>query len=172
MEIRPLQQGDSRSQFRSGDPHLDRFFHEFAGQNQFKHSVGVTYVAIEEGHIFGYATVAPGQIEIEELPASVRKNLPNYPAPILRLARLAVSESARGKGVGNMLLRFVLKLAVRMADEYGCIGVVVDAKPDAVDFYAKYLFIPLAVFEGQSEVRPLQRAMFLSVRVIKGAVRT
>jgi GNAT superfamily N-acetyltransferase len=168
MEIRALREGDDRS-FRSGDPDLDRFFHQFAGQNQFKHHVGVTYVAVEDGRILGFATVAPGHIEIEGLPALVRKKLPRYPLPVLRLARLAVDEAARGQGLGLQLLRFVLKLAIRMANDYGCVGVVVDAKPGAVDFYAKYGFLPVDPVEGQSDARPEPTPMFLSVRAIKQA---
>jgi len=45
-------------------------------------------------------------------------------------------------GLGGQLLRFVLKLAAKMADEVGCAGVVVDAKPGGVAFYAKYGFTP------------------------------
>jgi len=133
MEIRALREEDDRSQFHSGDPDLDRFFHRFAGQNQFRHYVGVTYVAVDEGRVLGFATIAPGHIEIEDLPAATRKKLPRYPLPVLRLARLAVDQDARGQGLGRRLLRFVLELAVQMANDYGCIGVCVDAKPDAVE---------------------------------------
>lgn len=169
MEIRALREGDDRSQFRCGEPDLDRFFHKFAGQNQFKHYVGVTYVAVEDGRILGFATISPAHVEIEGLPATARKKLPRYPLPVLRLARLAVDESARGQGLGAQLLRFVLQLAMRMADDYGCIGVVVDAKADALDFYAKYGFIPVEALEGQSDARPQPTPMFLSIRLISKA---
>lgn len=168
IEIRALRESDDRSQFHSGDSDLDRFFHKFAGQNQFRHYVGVTYVAVEDRRIVGFATLAPGHVEIEGLPAPVRKKLPRYPLPVLRLARLAVDESARAQGLGTQLLGFVLKLAVRMANDYGCLGVVVDAKPGAVDFYARYGFIPVDAIEGQSDARPQPTLMFLAMRAIKG----
>jgi len=41
MQIRALSESDDRSRFRSGDPDLDRFLQRFAGQNQFRHYVGV-----------------------------------------------------------------------------------------------------------------------------------
>lgn len=167
MEIRALRESDDRSHFRSGEADLDRFFHRFSGQNQFKHHVGVTYVAVEEGKILGFATIAPGHLEIEGLPVTARKKLPRYPLPVLRLARLAIDESARGLGLGTRILRFVLDLAVRMANEYGCVGVVVDAKPDAADFYTKYGFIPVDALEGQSDIRPQPTLMFLSMRAIQ-----
>lgn len=167
MEIRALREGDDRTRFQSGDRDLDRFFHQFAGQNQFKHYLGVTYVAVDEGRLLGFATVSPGHVEIEGLPAFVQKKLPRYPLPILRLARLAVDESEHGQGLGTQLLRFVLKLAVHMASDYGCVGVVVDARPEAVGFYAKYGFIPVDPIEGESDARPQQTAMFLSMRAIR-----
>jgi GNAT superfamily N-acetyltransferase len=127
-------------------------------------------VALEAGRILGYATVAPGDIEIDSLPVAARKRLPRYPLPVLRLARLAVDESAQGQGLGGQLLRFVLQLAARMSGEYGCVGVSVDAKPGAIDFYEKYGFIPVEAVEGQSDARPEPTPMFLSLRAIKEAL--
>jgi GNAT superfamily N-acetyltransferase len=170
MEIRALRESDDRSQLRSGDPDLDRFFHRFAGQNQFKHYLGVTYVAVEGEHILGFATVAPGHVEIDRLPAAACKALPSYPLPVLRLARLAVDERARGQSLGLQLLRFVLQLALRMAGDYGCVGVVVDAKPDAVDFYRQYGFLSVDAVEGRSDSRPAPIPMFLALRAIRAAV--
>lgn len=170
MEIRPLAESDDRSAFQSGDPDLDRFFHQFAGQNQFRHYVGVTYVAVEERRILGFATVAPGHVEVDGLPPAARKQLPRYPLPVLRMARLAAGQSARGRGLGAQLLRFVLQLALRMADEFGCVGVLVDAKPDAIAFYAKYGFLAVEAVEGQSATRPQPTPMFLSIRAIERAL--
>jgi len=43
VEIRPLQPADDRRPFRSGDEALDLYFHRYAGQNQFRHHIGVSY---------------------------------------------------------------------------------------------------------------------------------
>ena len=169
MEIRALRESDDRSAFQSGDPDLDRFLRKYAGQNQFRHHIGATYVAVERDRVAGYVTVAPGHIEIEDLPVAQRKKLPRSPLPILRLARLAVDESVRGQGLGKQLLRFVLRLALRMAEEFGCIGVVVDAKPGAVTFYRQFGFLALEAVEGQSPARPPATAMFLPVKEIAAA---
>src|SRR5512133_363554 len=100
MEIRPLLPTDDRASFHSGDEALDRFFHRYAGQNQFRHHIGVTYVAVDAGRVLGFATVAPRHIEVEQIPERERRKLPLYPVPVLGLARLAVNTSARGLGVG------------------------------------------------------------------------
>jgi GNAT superfamily N-acetyltransferase len=169
MEIRALRAADDRLAFRSGDEALDRFFRQYAGQNQFRSYIGVTYVAVEAGRILGFATVAPRHIDIEELPERVRKKLPRYPIPALGLARMAVDSSAQAVGLGSQLLRFVLELASKMADEVGCAAVVVDAKPGAIEFYAKYGFARFEPLEGQSDARPQPTAMYLMMAEIKAA---
>jgi GNAT superfamily N-acetyltransferase len=169
MEIRALRPSDNRSAFQSGDEALDRFFRRYAGQNQFRHYLGVTYVAVDGDRILGFATVAPRHIDVEDLPEQARKKLPRYPVPVLGLARMAVDESAQSAGLGAQLLRFVHMLAARMADEVGCAGVVVDAKPGAVSFYAKYGFVPFDLLEGQSDARPRPIAMWLPIQAIKAA---
>ena len=169
MEIRALRTSDDRSAFQSGDEALDRFLRRYAGQNQFRHYLGVTYVAVEDDRILGFATVAARHVDMEDLPERVRKRLPRYPMPALGLARLAVDQSAPSMGVGRRLLRFVLELASKMADELGCGAVVVDAKPGAVDFYAKYGFAPFEPLEGQSEARPRPTAMYLMMQDLKAA---
>ena len=169
MEIRALRPSDDRSAFQSGDEALDRFFRRYAGQNQFRHYIGVTYVAVDRDRILGFATVAPRHVDMEELPERVRKKLPRYPMPALGLARLAVDQSAQSKGIGGQLLRFVLKLASKMADEVGCGAVVVDAKPGAIGFYEKYGFASFELLEGQSDARPQPTAMYLMMQDIKAA---
>jgi hypothetical protein len=57
-----------------------------------------------------------------------------------------------------------------MADDYSCVGVVVDTKPDALDFYAKYGFVAVDALEGQADARPQPTPMFLSIRSIRRAL--
>jgi GNAT superfamily N-acetyltransferase len=166
VEIRALRQTDDRSRFRSGDADLERFFQAYAGQNQFRHHIGTTYVAVEGREVCGFVTVAAGSLEIDDLPAPARRKLPAYPLPVLRVARLAVDLAFQGSGIGRELLRFALGLALQMRTDYGCVGVVVDAKPAAVPFYRRFGFVPLEAIEGLSEARPAPVAMFLSAREI------
>ena len=62
IEIRKFEKRDNRKNFRSGEIEIDRFFLKFAGQNQFKHKIGNTYIAIdrETETILGYATITVG----------------------------------------------------------------------------------------------------------------
>ena len=89
VEIRALRADDERDRFRSGNDALDGFLLRYAGQNQFRHHIGVTYVAVESSTILGYATVSPATLDADDLPGGRR--MPPYPLPVLRLARLAVA---------------------------------------------------------------------------------
>ena len=80
VEIRPLARDDDRGGFSCGQPDLDRFFQHYAGQNQFKLHLAVTYVAVVEERIVGFATVAASALERGSVPnARLRKRLPDYP---------------------------------------------------------------------------------------------
>lgn len=156
LEIRLLLPGDKRADFVSGDEALDQYFRVYAGHNQFRHRIGVNYVAIMGGRVIGYAGVSPAHIEVERLPAALGKRLPGYP-----LARLATDRRVRGQGVGLELLRYVFGLSSRMSHDFGCIGVLVDAKAAAVPFYERYGFTVLSADRGVSKTAPVP--MFLSI---------
>lgn len=170
VEIRRLEKTDDRSAFCCGDAALDRHFQHYAGQNQFKLRLSVTYVATLGSRILGFATVAGGSLERQAfLDPEVRERFPAYPLPVLRLARMGVDRAAQGLGVGTGLLQYVFRLALVSRDTTGCLGVVVDAKPGAVPFYARLGFNPLSgIREGylHGDAAP----MFLGVETLAAAV--
>ena len=170
IEIRPLARDDDRSGFSCGQADLDRFFEHYAGQNQFKLHLAVTYVAVVDEHLVGFATVAASSIERSRVPsARLRKRLPTYPLPVLRLARLGVDTRAQGLGIGKALLRHVLALAVEQRERFGCVAVVTDAKPESVSFYQSLGFAPVeGVCEGLLHGEPLPR--LLTVDAIASAI--
>ncbi len=106
----------------------------------------------------------------ETLTKNLRRRLPAYPLPNLRLARLAVDERFQGCGIGRLLLRAMLELALEMRGRVGCIGVVVDAKAEAVTFYSSLGFKPIDLISGALGDRPEPIAMFLPVDLIAAAV--
>lgn len=171
VEIRPLARDDDRERFSCGQPDLDRFFHHYAGQNQFKLHLAITYVAILDSRIVGFASVAASSLERAKVPnARQRKRLPDYPLPVLRLARLGVDTTAQGCGIGKALLAHVLRLAVPQRDQLGCVGVVTDAKPNAIEFYRGLGFTPLeGIREGVLVGEPVP--MFLGIETITQSMR-
>ena len=128
-------------------------------------------MAVEGGQILGFATVSAAQVKLTQLPEVERKGLPAYPAPVIRLSKLAVSEQAQGRGIGAALLRYVNRLAAALStNKVGCAGVLVDAKPDARAFYARYGFVELEAEEGGLGNHLEATQMFLGMRRIRAAL--
>ena len=163
LELRRLRREDDRSDFHSGNVELDRFLARYAAQNQFRHHIGTTYVAVEAGRIHGYLTLAAAEVEISGLLKKQTKGLRSYPLPALRIARLAVDDRLQGRGIGRSLLKLGFEIAHELAAKVGCVGVVVDAKQEAVGFYSSYGFEPFELLQGELGARPVPVSMFLSL---------
>ena len=147
-----------REGFDCGDAALNEFLLRQAGQQQ-RRGFGKTYVAVAEDgvSVTGFITVSAGQVATAALPAQLK--LPRYPAPMLRIGRLAVDVRHQGKGIGQDLLAFALRLAVEFSQRVGLYAVVVDAKHDkAKAFYVRLgliacvdnplcLYLPVATLE-------------------------
>lgn len=168
--VRALARSDDRSSFSCGDIELDRFFQRYAGQNQFRHHIGNTYIAVDGERILGFVTVSPGEVAGETVSEHAQRQLPSYPLPILRISRLAVDHRAQRRGIGKLLLRFAFGLALQLRDRFGCVGVLVDAKVTAIPFYRKLGFRPLEAIQGTLGDRPEPLPIFLAIRRIAAAV--
>jgi predicted GNAT family N-acyltransferase len=142
VRIERLAERHAIDRFNCGQPELDDYLQRHALSNQSRH-LSTTYVALAGDEVVGFVTIAPSQISSAELTPATRRGLPRYPLPTMTLARLATHVERRGVGLGSQLLRHTLLEASRMATEFGCIGVRVAAKPNAVGFYQQFGFVPL-----------------------------
>lgn len=163
LVIRKLDKDDDINDFKSGNHRLDYFFKSYAKNNQFISHIGVTYVAIIDTKIVGFATVVSAEIGCDYLAPETAKNLPKYSMPVLRLARLAVDENFQASGIGSQLLKNAILIAKKMKTEYGCIGILVDSKPESIGFYKKYGFDSLDITKGGLDHYPEPIPMFLSI---------
>lgn len=162
--VRPLASSDDRASFRSGVLELDAFLRTFAAQNA-KKDLTQTYVAVrsDSAAISGYYSVRMGEVVCELLPERERKRLPRYPLPVVHLARLAVDERERGKGLGEVLLLDAFERALMLSKAIGAAAIEVVAKDAGVAaFYAKYGFAPL--LDGDLH-------MYISMRTVRTALR-
>jgi GNAT superfamily N-acetyltransferase len=141
--VEPLKRDHDRTGFGCGEPALDEYLARFARQNQ-ESGVTRTFVAVRDAEptrVLGYYSLAVGAIDRANLPPSAARRFPNFPLPIVRLARLAVDRSQQGKGLGEDLLLDALARSLRVAEEVGIVAVVIDAKHErAKAFYARYEF--------------------------------
>jgi len=83
---------------------------------------------------------------------------------------MGVNIKYQGKGIGLSLIKMVFKLALEQKEKVGCIGVVVDAKKDAVAFYKKLGFIELDVKNGMVKSYPMPVPMFIFTGLLQSAL--
>ena len=143
FSVTALDSSSERSSFESGVEPLDRYFRTQVSQD-IKRRVAACFVATDaQGRIAGYYTLASASVLLAELPEAVVKKLPRYPSvPAVRMGRLAVDKSFKGKGLGAALLSDAMRRAVRA--EIASYAFVVDAKDqDAAAFYAHHGFMAL-----------------------------
>lgn len=167
--IRRLEEFDQVEAFDCGDDPLNNYLKRHAWANQQKSSIGVTYVAIDEGAprtVLGYFTLATASVPRDAFPRKYVRGLPPYDLPLILLARLAVDRRFSGKGLGHTLISEAFKIALRVADDVGCRCIITDAYRERTDWYARYGFIPL---EGAAETGP--QRMFLDIRTLRLALK-
>ncbi len=144
--IEPLNKLHHRATFSCGQSSLDDFLRDRVTQYE-KRKLGKTFVVVMAGEkqVLGYYTLAAGAIAFQNLPPEVSRKLPKHPVPSILLARLAVDSSAKGKGLGAVLLFDALSRVADVATNLGVYAVEVDAIDEsAASFYAKHGFIALA----------------------------
>lgn len=140
LEIEPLSAQHDRRNFSCGAPPLDEYLRRYARQHT-DANVSRTYVAVEGRVVRGYYSLAMAAIRKTDLPDELTKRFPRFPLPVARLARLAVDRRHQGQGLGELLLTDALDRCLRLSNEIGMIGVVVDAKDErARGWYERYEF--------------------------------
>lgn len=142
--IEPLVPKHDRASFSCGVEILDAYLKKQAGQD-LKKRVAVTFVLTPNGTtVAGYYTLSQYSVQLDEIPAVVKK-LPKYPTvPATLFGRLAVSSAFRGQGHGAVLLMDALYRTLQHSREVASAGVIVDAKDAAAfAFYKKYGFLEL-----------------------------
>ena len=158
--MRLLTKDHDRSSFRSGVADLDGFLRTYASQNA-KKDLTRTYVAVRPSSkaISGYYSIRMGEVVYDLLPGDGRKGLPRYPLPVVHLARLAVDERERGKGLGELLLLDSFERSMQLASVIGAAAIEVVAKDGAAQaFYTKY---------GFSSLLDGERHMYISMRAVR-----
>ncbi|MFL6469084.1 MAG: GNAT family N-acetyltransferase [Pyrinomonadaceae bacterium] len=144
--------------FACGKPPLNQYLKKYALKNQ-ESEISRTYVATRDSRVVGYYTLAFGSVSHEEASERIKEDLPQYPIPVILLARLAVDNREKGSGLGKGLLRDAMLRTLQAANIGGLRAMLTHAKDeDAKSFYERF------GFEG-SPTHPLH--LMLSIKVIR-----
>lgn len=164
--VEKLQPSHDLKTFDCGQPDLNRWLCRFALTNNHAGSAS-TYVALEEGVVIGFYSLAVGQIDHATSAPRLKHGLARHPIPVMILARLAVSLTHRGKGLGRALLRDAVLRTLQAADIAGIRAILVHAKDDhAKRFYEAFDF-------QQADTDPLHLfALLKDLRALVGQATT
>ena len=90
--------------FSCGKPELDDWLMKKALKNHKRNNTRVYVVCDDNNKVIGYYAIAMGSVQRESALSSLKRNSPN-PIPMVVLARLAVDEGYKGRGIGVGLLK-------------------------------------------------------------------
>lgn len=93
--------------------------------------------------VLGFYALSLAELVNTDLPPQYGKRLPTR-VPVFRLGRLATAKSHKRKGIGEYMLFDAIDRVTRIAKDVGGIGLVVNAKLSAVNFYSRYGFEQMA----------------------------
>jgi GNAT superfamily N-acetyltransferase len=146
--------------FSCGEPALDRWWREQAGQAERRGSVRIR-LAVIDGRVAGFCAVTVGAHDPGALGGRWRKR--PAPVPVVIIARLAVASPRQGSGVGTALLLDTFRRLDVVAGDLGFEATTVTAKdPGLVPYYSRFGFQP------SHEDDPL---LYLRVKDLPGAGR-
>lgn len=135
--------------FDCGKPALNDWLTRHARQAQASGSAK-TYVVADGTRIAGYFSLTVGQVDTLEAPDRVRKGMGSYPIPVIILARLAVSLSDQGHGIGVGMLQDAIVRALVIADQAGVRAILTHPIDDeAAQFYLRFGFESSPIREQQ-----------------------
>lgn len=125
--------------FTSGKPSLDSWLKDHAAAAEAK-GVSRTFVWHEHLQVVAYYSTAAHLLQRDELPDRLGRGNPNQ-IPAIMLARLALSKTLQGQGLGSVLLVDALHRIIDATKAVGARFVVVDAiDANAASFYTRHGF--------------------------------
>lgn len=126
--------------FSCGKPELDDWLMKKALKNHKRNNTRVYVVCDDNNKVIGYYAIAMGSVQRESALSSLKRNSPN-PIPMVVLARLAVDEGYKGRGIGVGLLKDCVLRSVHAMNVVGGAGILVHALDDeAKTFYKRFGF--------------------------------
>jgi len=129
------------NRFKSGKHALDLFLKRHALRNQEVHSAQ-TYVVHRNDDVVGYYSLTVGSVDRADCGPDITAEMPpDYPIPVILLARLAVDRSEQGSGLGSALLKDAFFRIASAAGIVGARAILVHAiDADAKAFYEHFEF--------------------------------
>ena len=171
VSILLLTEGYSIKPFDCEDEDLNDFLFNEATPYQ-KELLATTFVMENDEQTLGYYSLLNDSLQLrEDMFASksqfrkfLRELMP-YPKrhlktiPALKIGRLAIDKSFKGKGLGSVIMANIISKCIKMNKEQACRLITVDAYKQAIPFYQKMGF----KFLTEDDKNDTTRLMFLDL---------
>ena len=171
VSILLLTEGYSIKPFDCEDEDLNDFLFNEATPYQ-KELLATTFVMENDEQTLGYYSLINDSLQLrEDMFASksqfrkfLRELMP-YPKrhlktiPALKIGRLAIDKSFKGKGLGSVIMANIISKCIKMNKEQACRLITVDAYKQAIPFYQKMGF----KFLTEDDKNDTTRLMFLDL---------
>lgn len=141
--------GHSLETFDCGKAALNDWLTRHARQAQTSGSAK-TFIVADGERVAGYYSLTVGQVDTLDAPERIRKGMGQYPIPVVILARLAVSRSRQGQGIGRGMLQDAVRRTLAMAEQAGIRALLTHPlDEEAARFYTRFGFISSPLREQQ-----------------------
>ena len=145
----PLSSKSPLAGFDCGKPSLNEWLQKHALQAQGSGSAR-TFVVQGDTSVLGYYSLVVGQVEPMNATERIRKGMGQYPIPAMLLARLAVSATSQGQGIGMGLLQDAIRRTLNVAEQAGIRALLTHPiDDDAARFYQRFGFEASPLGQGQ-----------------------
>ncbi len=127
-------------EFSCGEPSLDAWLREQAARSSARRTARTWVWVDRDGAVVAYYALAAHKVARDDVPSKIGRGGP-VEIPAVLLARLALSESLRGQGLGAVLVADALQRVVDATQTVAARLVVVDALHERVArFYERLGF--------------------------------
>ncbi|MEX2050103.1 MAG: GNAT family N-acetyltransferase [Steroidobacteraceae bacterium] len=157
IQFGPLDDKDDRAAFSCGEPALDDWFRNRAGQDRRRRVAQIFVARDDQLGIVGFYSLSAFSIVASDLPTEITRKLPRYDTiPAVLIGRFAGDVRVRGQGIGELLMADAIDRIISTSDQLGIYAIFVDAKnADLAAYYQSFgfqalpsrplrLFLPLA----------------------------
>ncbi len=169
LSVEPFWETQRVRNFDCGNKDLNDFLNTEEVERYDQEGLGRTYLVFYEGQPVAYFTVSFDGLRVEYLRTwksfSRLSEMKLDSIPALKIGRLAVDTQYQKRGIGRALLNYIAGMALETRGKMGVRLLILQAKPDSIEFYGKCGF--QLTFETRRERSRRHRTMFFDLHALE-----